>query len=128
MKIDDLILVSVDDHVVEPPDLFEGHLPEKWQEVAPRMVRRDDGSDVWLYEGKEIVNIGLNDLGVVKTKVPSLLGVGARAPFMHTGCAKTLADRFDPANVACNGGDNHGKTSQLDPTQTSDLIAYLETL
>jgi len=60
MDIDELVLVSVDDHVVEPPDLFEGHLPEKWHDVAPRMVRRDDGTDVWLYEGKEIVNIGLN--------------------------------------------------------------------
>jgi len=60
MDIDDLVLVSVDDHVVEPPDVFEGHLAEKWRDVAPRMVRRDDGTDVWLYEGKEIVNIGLN--------------------------------------------------------------------
>ncbi|MEY2435192.1 MAG: hypothetical protein QOF97_28 [Acidimicrobiaceae bacterium] len=60
MQLDDLILVSVDDHVVEPPHLFEGHLPERWQSVAPRMTRREDGSDVWLYEGKEIANIGLN--------------------------------------------------------------------
>ncbi|MEY2434664.1 MAG: hypothetical protein QOC92_4389 [Acidimicrobiaceae bacterium] len=60
MEIDDLVLVSVDDHVVEPPDMFEAHLPDKWRAVAPRMVRRDDGTDVWLYEGKEIVNIGLN--------------------------------------------------------------------
>ena len=27
MQIDDLILISVDDHVVEPPDMFERHLP-----------------------------------------------------------------------------------------------------
>ncbi|MEY2405817.1 MAG: hypothetical protein QOG39_733, partial [Acidimicrobiaceae bacterium] len=60
MQLDDLILVSVDDHVVEPPHLFEGHLPERWQSVAPRMTRREDGTDVWLYEGKEIANIGLN--------------------------------------------------------------------
>ncbi|MGH9049628.1 MAG: amidohydrolase family protein [Acidimicrobiia bacterium] len=60
MRADDLILVSVDDHVVEPPDLFEGHLPEKWMELAPRSVRKDDGTDVWVYEGNEIPNIGLN--------------------------------------------------------------------
>src|SRR5688572_31223470 len=29
MQVDDLILVSVDDHVVEPPDLFEGRLSKK---------------------------------------------------------------------------------------------------
>src|SRR6202041_2414709 len=29
-------------------------------------------------------------------KVPSLIGVAARAPFLHDGCAATLQDRFDP--------------------------------
>ncbi len=60
MRADELILVSVDDHVVEPPDLFEGHLPEKWLEFAPKSVRKDNGIDVWVYEGVEIPNIGLN--------------------------------------------------------------------
>ena len=39
-KVEDLILVSVDDHVVEPPDLFDGHLPDKWKEYAPKLVRK----------------------------------------------------------------------------------------
>jgi hypothetical protein len=43
---------------------------------------------------------------------------------MHTGCAATLAGRFDPS---C-GGNAHGNTSQLSPDQVSDLIAFLETL
>ncbi len=60
MRLDDLILVSVDDHVVEPPDLFERHLPDRWRDVAPRVERRADGSDVWVYDGNEIPNIGLN--------------------------------------------------------------------
>jgi hypothetical protein len=60
MRMDDLVLVSVDDHVVEPPDMFEKHLAAKWRDIAPRVIARDDGTDVWLYEGKEIPNIGLN--------------------------------------------------------------------
>ena len=60
MRTEDLILVSVDDHVVEPPDLFEGHVPSRWKDRAPRVVHKDDGTDVWLYEGHEIPNIGLN--------------------------------------------------------------------
>src|SRR3989440_9715711 len=60
MRLDDMILISVDDHVVEPPDLFERHLAQKWHDVAPRLVHKDDGTDVWGYEGKEIPNIGLN--------------------------------------------------------------------
>ncbi len=59
-----------------------------------------------------------------KLQVPSLVGVGYRAPFMHTGCASTLTARFDPA---C-GGDLHGNTSELSPEQIGDLVAYLETL
>jgi len=58
--MDDLVLVSVDDHVVEPPDMFERHLPAKWRDVAPRVERKADGSDVWVYDGNEIPNIGLN--------------------------------------------------------------------
>ena len=57
---EDLILVSVDDHVVEPPTLFDNHLPAKWKDAAPRSIRKDDGTDVWVFEGNEIPNIGLN--------------------------------------------------------------------
>jgi hypothetical protein len=60
----------------------------------------------------------------LKMQVPSLIGIAYRAPFMHTGCAATLAARFDPA---C-GGDLHGNTSNLTQAEVGDLIAYLETL
>jgi hypothetical protein len=60
MKADDLILVSVDDHLVEPPHMFEGRLAKKFVEQAPKVVRQDDGSDVWTFNGATIPNIGLN--------------------------------------------------------------------
>ena len=60
MQLEDLILVSVDDHVVEPPGMFDNHLPAKWKDMAPKSVKRPDGTDVWVYEGSEIPNIGLN--------------------------------------------------------------------
>jgi predicted TIM-barrel fold metal-dependent hydrolase len=56
----DMILVSVDDHLVEPPGLFERHLPAAYRDRAPRVVRKDDGSDVWVFGKAEIPNIGLN--------------------------------------------------------------------
>ena len=43
---EDLILISVDDHIIEPPNLFDAHLPERYKADAPRIVRRDDGADV----------------------------------------------------------------------------------
>ena len=60
MQIDDMILVSVDDHVVEPPDMFRNHLPQKYADLAPRVETKEDGTDVWVYEGQELPNIGLN--------------------------------------------------------------------
>lgn len=57
-------------------------------------------------------------------QVPSLRGLAFRAPYLHTGCANTLLDRFG----ACGGGDDHGKTSHLTPAQLADLVTYLETL
>ncbi|MEO3760172.1 amidohydrolase family protein [Mycobacterium sp. B14F4] len=60
MNTEDLILVSVDDHVIEPPHLFEGRVPQKYADQAPRFVRRDDGTMAWRYEGQEILNTALN--------------------------------------------------------------------
>ncbi len=60
MLCDDMILVSVDDHVIEPPDLFAHHLSPAWKSRAPRVARKKDGSDVWLFEGQQLPNVGLN--------------------------------------------------------------------
>ncbi len=60
MDANDLVMVSVDDHLVEPPDLFDGHIPAKWRDRAPKVVRNPDGSDVWTFEGSMIPNVGLN--------------------------------------------------------------------
>lgn len=57
---DDLILISVDDHLVEPPNMFDGRLAAKFAERAPRVITRDDGREMWLFEGIEIPNFGLN--------------------------------------------------------------------
>ena len=60
MHVDDMILVSVDDHVVEPPDLFERHLPAKYKDLAPHVVHQPDGTDQWEFHGLHIPNVGLN--------------------------------------------------------------------
>jgi hypothetical protein len=33
------LIISVDDHVVEPPDLWSARLPAKYQDRGPRVVR-----------------------------------------------------------------------------------------
>lgn len=36
MNKDDLILISVDDHIAEPADMFDAHVPAKYKDRAPR--------------------------------------------------------------------------------------------
>ena len=54
MDVDDLILISVDDHLIEPPDLFVHHLDAKYLDRAPKLVRNDEGNDVWTF-GKVVM-------------------------------------------------------------------------
>ena len=46
-------MISVDDHVVEPPDVWTSRLPAKWRDVCPRTVETDDGKIVWRFEDKQ---------------------------------------------------------------------------
>ena len=55
-----LTVISVDDHLIEPPDLFEGRMPEHLVKRAPTLVESADGSQAWAYEGNRYPNIGLN--------------------------------------------------------------------
>ena len=84
MKIEDLVLVSVDDHVVEPPDMFDGHIPAKWKDRAPKVVTDDDGTDAWEFEGQRATNVGLN---AVAGRPPDEYGAEpTRFSEMRPGC------------------------------------------
>jgi hypothetical protein len=70
------LIISVDDHVLEPPDLWERWLPTQYLDRAPRVERQrgvvkqgrrraffqqtDDGdwADIWMYEGKGMPILG----------------------------------------------------------------------
>jgi predicted TIM-barrel fold metal-dependent hydrolase len=58
MNTSDLIIVSVDDHIVEPPTLFDNQLTKEQRQHAPRPVHTD-GVDTWVYEDRVIANMGL---------------------------------------------------------------------
>ena len=60
MQKDDMILISVDDHIVEPPDMFKNHLSKKYIDDAPRLVHNADGSDTWQFRDIVIPNVALN--------------------------------------------------------------------
>jgi predicted TIM-barrel fold metal-dependent hydrolase len=61
MEMNDMIIVSVDDHVVEPPHMFDAHLSEQHKGIRPALVRTEDGRDVWQFgDDAQVGNIGLN--------------------------------------------------------------------
>ena len=53
-------VISVDDHVVEPPHTFEGRLPSVLQDRAPRSVETRRGHQVWEFEGRRYTQVGMN--------------------------------------------------------------------
>ncbi len=58
-------------------------------------------------------------------QTPSLRHVYTSGPWLHTGEARDLRERFDPA---LNAGERHGNVSALSPEEIDDLVAYLKTL
>ena len=104
--------------------------PPKLAVQDPPAVAR--GQDLFMqhgcptcHAGASLTNNRNQDVGTgAAFQVPALVGVAWRAPYLHSGCAKTLKDRFD---VSC-GGSQHGDTADLTPAQIGDLTTFLETL
>jgi predicted TIM-barrel fold metal-dependent hydrolase len=52
-------IVSVDDHLIEHPRVFQDRLPERFRAAGPQ-IREVDGKHLWHYDGKVFPTIGLN--------------------------------------------------------------------
>src|SRR5437764_6652520 len=84
MDMNDLILVSVDDHVVEPPDLFERHVAAADRDRAPKVIH----TDAMDAEVRRVAAKGCH--AVTFSENPTKLGY----PSFHT-------DHWDPFWRAC---------------------------
>jgi predicted TIM-barrel fold metal-dependent hydrolase len=84
MNKNDMILVSVDDHICEPADMFDAHVPQKYREYAPRVVEEPGGTQQWYYGDRKGRNLGLN---AVAGKPPEMFNIDAsRYDEMRPGC------------------------------------------
>lgn len=76
------------------------------------------------HSGEKRTNNATLDIGTGGMfQVPPLVGLAWRAPFLHSGCAATLEERFSKCATP-----KHGSTAQLTTGGLADLIAYLSTL
>lgn len=76
------------------------------------------------HSGPMFTNNETLDIGNGAFQVPPLVGVAARAPFLHDGCAATLTDAIG----GCGHASTHGTTASFTSAQIGDLAAYLQSL
>ncbi len=60
MKLEDMIIASVDDHIVEPAEMFDQHVPAALKDKAPKYEIRPNGDGFWVFEDRVVANVGLN--------------------------------------------------------------------
>ena len=94
-------LISVDDHILEPPNLWVDRVASKDRDRAPNMQTDDKGMDVWVYDGKKMPSSGLSAV-VGKSKEefsPEPLNYSEMRP----GCydAKARVEDMDHVRCAC---------------------------
>ena len=53
-------VISVDDHLVEPPDMFEGRLEARFADRAPRVIENARGHQLWEFDGNLYSQVGMN--------------------------------------------------------------------
>ena len=51
-------IISVDDHLIEPPELFTEHIESKFADRAPKVERDDSGNDWWVFEKERVPLLG----------------------------------------------------------------------
>lgn len=52
-------MISVDDHILEPPGIWRDRLPARYLEAGPQVVVKD-GTECWRYEGRLFPASGLS--------------------------------------------------------------------
>ena len=59
IKLDEMILVSTDDHICEPTTVFD-NVPASLRDRMPKVRRDQNGVDAWEFNGRRMPNVGLN--------------------------------------------------------------------
>ena len=82
MDMNDMILISIDDHVIEPPDAFRKHMPAAYKSRTP-FAEDINGIDHWNFDGKRLVVTGLNAVAGRPRDEYGIEAVSFRDRFIH---------------------------------------------
>ncbi|MFN8543377.1 MAG: amidohydrolase family protein [Candidatus Binatia bacterium] len=79
----DFMLISTDDHIIEPRDVWDGRLEAKYAAAAPKVIEVG-GEERWVYEDQKLINVGLSVMAGKKYEDYS--PKAARFADMRPGC------------------------------------------
>lgn len=77
-------VISVDDHVVEPPHLFETYMQPALRDRGPQLVENEKGHQLWEFDGTRYVQMGMN--AVAGRRRDSVRVEPFRFEHMRPGC------------------------------------------
>lgn len=60
MRMDEMVIISVDDHITEPGTVFDNQLSGQALDTAPKLRVKEAGNNYWAYQGKKIQSVALN--------------------------------------------------------------------
>ena len=75
-------LIDCDQHVIEPPDLWDRYLDKRYRSKAPKLVKDEDGGDAWNLGGA-VESLGL--VAAMNQTPRTLKWTGVRYEDMHPG-------------------------------------------
>ncbi|TGD71050.1 amidohydrolase [Mangrovimicrobium sediminis] len=128
MKMEDMVIISVDDHIVEPPDTFEKHLSGDAKASAPQFHTTESGANYWTYQGMTMASVGLN---AVVGRVPEEYGMEPQSlAQMRKGCfdPKARLEDMDINGIAASlnfgsiGGFDGSRCFHMAPDKEQALV------
>lgn len=94
-------MISVDDHILEPPNVWQDRVPKKFRDRAPKFVR-DSHGEAWVFDGKRMPTPGL--AAVAGKDVEDFTPLPITYEDMRPGCydPKARIADMDRAGVAAS--------------------------
>ena len=127
-------ITSVDDHIIEPPDVWTERVPSKYKDICPRVITDpDDGLEYWVYEDTKTMVGGLG--ASAGRKPEEITASGFPYTEMRPGCydAKARLEDMDeggilaslnfPSATKAAPADRRACSSSFSPAGSSSSMA-----